>query len=144
MTLQDYKNKAWDIVRKIYDLERETGYLNEDHATKLEINTSDPSELFDLAQANKALGMLEGCSKCIAYALSPIQHEGEIVKNQYDQYELDGVTLDCGTRFEVKLYDPEEERYQYTYTTIEHDGQSYFLTCNGQRDIEGLEARMRD
>lgn len=143
MTLQEYQRRALDIVRKIYDLENDTGYLYENHATKLEANTSNPSELFDLTQANKALGMLEACSKHIAYAASPIQHEGEIVKNEYDQYELDGVTLECGTRFEVLLYDDNEERYQYTYTTIEHDGQSYFLTCNGQRDITGLEARMR-
>ena len=143
MTLQDYKTKLWDIVRKVYDLERDTGYLMDNEATKLEIDSYKASEVFDKEEASRLLAQLEECCRKAAYLLSPIQHEGEIVRLSNDQYELDGEILDSGTRVEVKLYDEEAERYHFVYSTIEHDSKGYYLTCNGSRELTGLEARLR-
>ena len=143
MTISDYQNKLWNIVRKIYDLERDTGYLKDNHVTALEFDHSAPSQCFDEVQANRVMNALESCTRRAAYSLSPIQHEGTITMNDWEQYELDGIVLDCGSRFEVLLYDSENERNQYVLTTIECDNEGYYLTYNGQREVEGLQARMR-
>lgn len=143
MTIQEYQKRTWEIVRKIYNLERDIGYFQDKEAAELEIDTSDPSQCFDKTQATRVMRELEEIMGRIAYNMSPIQHTGKITLNDWKQYELDNIVLDCGTRFEVVLYDEDKERNEYVLTTIEHDGEDYYLTYNGSKDIEGLVARMR-
>lgn len=143
MTLQEYHSKLCCLVKEVYNLERDTGYLLDNEATKLEINNYNASEVFEKEEASRLLAKLEECCRKAAYLISPIQHEGEIEQLASGQYELDGEILESGTRVEVKLYDEEADRYHFVYSTIEHDGQGYYLTCNGSRELAGLEARLR-
>lgn len=50
MTLIEYYSQLKKVLRAIYELEDATGYV-EHNASKLEIDTSDPSQAFELAQA---------------------------------------------------------------------------------------------
>lgn len=54
MTLIEYYSQLKKVLRAIYELEDATGYV-EHNASKLEIDTSDPSQAFELAQANKLI-----------------------------------------------------------------------------------------
>ena len=143
MTVKDYHSKLYCTVQAIIEFEKATGFVYDNTASELEIDKSNPSEVFELIEANKLLRQLENCAIKASYLLSEVQHEGKIAKTSYDQYELDGVTLECGTALEVLLWNNQEERYQYTYTTIEHNGEGYYLTCNGSKELEGLKARLR-
>lgn len=143
MTYVEYRDRVYDIIKKIYYLSRDTGYMYDNEVTKLEVDKDNPSDFTQYKEANSLLRMLEDCVKAGSYDMSPIQHEGVITRNSNDQYELDGVTLDCGTRFEFLIYDEIEEHYRYVCTTIESDNEGYFLTYNGQREIAGLEARIK-
>lgn len=142
MTLIEYYSQLKKVLRAIYELEDATGYV-EHNASKLEIDTSDPSQAFELAQANKLIHRLDNCYKQAFYLLSPVAIKGEIIRNDYDQYELNGIRLDCGTILEVLLYDQQDEQDKWIVTTIECDNEGYYLTFNGQHNLEGLEARLR-
>lgn len=143
MKIQEYHSKLCCLVKEIYNLERETGFLLDNEATKLEIDSNNASEVFEKEEATRLLAQLEDCCKKATYLISPILHEGKIKELASRQYELDGEILDSGTIVEVKLYDEEAERYHFVFSTIEHDSKGYYLTFNGTRKLAGLEARLR-
>lgn len=143
MTIKEYQKQLYNTLTKVTELLYSTGYVNEGEAIELEIDTSDPSQVFDKEQANRLLGKLYECARKGMYLISPIQHEGKIKKTSWEQYELDGITLESGSILEVKLFDSQEERYHFLLSSIECDSQGYYLTCNGSHDLEGLEARLR-
>lgn len=142
MTREDYRAGLTRVLREINKLLGDTNFWADNEA-QLDIDTSDPSQVFEKEEATRLLTMLDKCRDKGFYLLSVIQHEGTITMNDWEQYELDGVILDCGTILEVKLYDETEERYHFVITSIECDNQGYYLTCNGQHDIEGIEGRLR-
>lgn len=143
MTYEEYRHKVSIILKKIYDLESDTGYAYNNEVTELELDRNDPSQQFDLSQANRVLESLSKSAQKANYSLCVVMHEGTITKTEGEQYELDGVILECGTMVEVKLYNNLEECFFWQLTTIECDNEGYYLTCNGQHDIEGLEGRLR-
>lgn len=143
MTLKEYQSQLHRTLIAIKELLEATGYFQERESTELRIDDNNPSQVFDKEEANRLQEKLYSCYRKGEYLISPIEHSGEIIKTASGQYELEGITLDCGTILEVKLFDQQEERWHFVYTTIECDNKGYFLTCNGTREIEGLEARLR-
>ena len=142
MTREEYRNRLIKLLREVDKLLGDTNFLIDEEA-QLDIDTSDPSQVFEQEEANSLLKMFNKCKDKSYYLLRVVQHEGTITMNDWEQYELDGVVLECGTILEVLLYDEQKERYHFVTTSIECDNQGYYLTCNGQHDIKGLKARLR-
>lgn len=67
---------------------------------------------------------------------------GQIFINDNDRLQVDTLELTCGSTLQVLVVDGRTDTPQWINTTVEHNGQEYYLTGLYGYSIPGLFARI--
>jgi hypothetical protein len=152
--LDDILSEVKNIYHDIKMILSHADYENYDDLSGLEIDSSDPEQLFILDELQEILSGLDNVSHNINYLLRPIKVEGILHKKTNGRYEISDYELSSGHGIEYLANDARHMRYDnndnYVYTTywkssrIEHDGKDYYIVgANDLDTLEGVRARIR-
>lgn len=71
-------------------------------------------------------------------------YEGQLLKNSRGRYESgDGHEYTSGSGIEVEIYDSFDERYNWEWASVEHDGTDYYIVGHKDVKMDGLKVRRR-
>lgn len=72
----------------------------------------------------------------------PVKAEGYLQKNANGRYEVDGIELTSGSY--VEYFDEDEDGGRYLPSSLEHNGDDYYIVDLGQeKSIQGLQVRIK-
>ena len=130
------------IYSLLYVTQGSSPYSNYDSNIAYDENDSEERLLEN--EINKILEKLDYIHGDIKYLTSSIKDEGYLSKNTNGRYELNGYEYTCGNGIEVLLYDEWSERFDWSITRIEHDGNDYYAVGHSDICLDGVKARRRD
>ena len=148
MRLKEYRSKLRKLIETCNEFLEVTGYRADPVLTKLEVDKTDPSKLFEKENALDLMCKLDEIVDRGEYLQKKVAVKGWISSkriNDHREYFLNKVWLQAGTSFELLEWNAEAKEYRWRYTKIAQDSKGfYYLTHNGNRWFDGLCARMRD
>lgn len=119
-------------------------YYEYDDLSGLKIDYDSKEELFLFRELNNILYKTENIKQKIDYLNRPIAYSGKLSKNVSGRYELDNkMEYTCGDIIEALVYDSNYETESWVKTTVEHDGNDYYLVGYKDVTMEGLLVRVR-
>lgn len=143
MDIASLKQRLNSLDEDIKQLLKDTGYLREADLFLDDYNKADPEHSFILDEARKVFSRLDDVHSALEYLNSPIEAQGVLTLKDNGRYAIGDKELSCGSALEVLVYDSWDEKEKWTYTTMEHNGDSYYLTGLRDTDPSGIQARKR-
>lgn len=129
---------------EIKRLLKESTYLEYDDLSKLDIDYKDAEQLLLQEQLWKVLQELEEVSGRLDYLALPIKEVSRLHKNSDGRYETKGGHYyTSGCRVEALVSDSFRTVPYWVRTSIEHDGNDYYLVGYREVELEGLKVRLR-
>ncbi len=119
-------------------------YTNYDDLSGLDIDFTDGEQLFLWDELRVITDRLADVQDYIAYLARPIVEVSRLRKGTAGKYRTaKGRFYGCGSRIEALVSDDYHEVPYWTRTTVEHNGEDFYLV--GYRDIpmNGLRVRVR-
>lgn len=114
-------------------------------AENVQYNHQDANDCFLHDQLKGIIEKLNDVQHDIAYLQRPICAQGIITHNDDGRYELPtGDYFTSGSTCEILTYDDLQERNEWVFTSIEHNGNDYYATALGKDiSIDGMMLRVR-
>ena len=151
-TLQDLKEELDRISGRLTSIIRDSGYEDYGELSGLEYDTEDPESLFLKDELEDALEMLDKVNSGIKALNQPIAVQGQLHKGNNGRYSVEGRELSSGYGLEVLA--PTEvvatesgdwkTGYKWVATSMEHNGEDYYLVGFADLPLEGLTVRIRE
>ncbi len=136
--------KTVAMSRDIKQLVRFSGYNESDGMNDVEINRNDPEQKFLRDEMSRVMGNLTDVLNTLEYLSKPIEEVGTLHMNSRGRYETAEETeLTCGFPLEALIYDDYYDCRYWARTSIEHDGERYYLYGYREISLDGLKVRIR-
>ena len=154
-SLNEIFSMVSNLNYSIGDVLKKSGYEDCNDLSLLQYDCTDPDQLFLLDQLSMILERLEYVHDRIHYIDRPVEYSGSLTKNSSGRYELpNGTYFTCGSSIECLIDDSyhehlnkvndEYENVPYWYkTSVEHDGNDYYLVGRKDIPLQGLTVRVR-
>ncbi len=127
-----------------------TGIDKYDDLSEVEADLNNPEQLFLVEELCSAMKKICEASYTVSYLEKPIKGEYVLHKNSNGRYECSAHEYTCGNCIEYYAYDSWNEHYRWIVSSIEHDGDDYYivgsksLSSDGNAvPLEGLRVRIR-
>lgn len=118
-----------------------------DDLSKLEINMEDPEDLFFWDELRAIVEKLFDVSNDIDYLRKPIMMEGHLYKNSNGRYMVKDSDYyreyTCGSVIEFFVDDGYHDHAYWCASTVEHNGDDYFIVGHRNIEMNGLKVRVR-
>lgn len=142
--LKELLERSQKLNTEIKRLLKESTYLEYDDLSELDIDYKDAEQLLLQEQLWKVMQELEDVSDRLDYLALPIKEVSRLHKNSDGRYETKGGHYyTSGCRVEALVSDSFRTVPYWVRTSIEHDGNDYFLVGYREVDLEGLKVRLR-
>lgn len=142
--LGELLERSQKLNTDIKRLLKESTYLEYDDLSKLDIDYKDAEQLLFHEQLWKVMQELEDVSDRLDYLALPIKEVSRLHKNPDGRYETEsGQYFTSGCRVEALVSDGFRTVPYWVKTSIEHDGNDYFLVGYREVELEGLKVRLR-
>lgn len=128
---------------EIGGLLKQSTYTEYDDLSGLEINYDDADQLFLLDELKEVMEKLDDVKMDIDYLNGPIKHIGTLEKNENCRYEAGNREYTSGSGIEVLIYDDWREKDCLVKTSVEHNGNDYYLVGYKNVSMNGLMVRVR-
>lgn len=123
---------------------RSSTYDRYDDLSGLEIDYEDSEQLFLLDELRGVMEKLADVYYIIRCVSQPVLETGHLHKNASGRYETEsGHYYCCGSPIEALIQDDRYETAYWVRTSVEHDGQDYYLVGHRQVTMDGLMVRIR-
>lgn len=142
-TLDEVVQKLKDLHWDLDELMRMSQYTHYEDLSALDVDWTDPEELFLVDQLRAALGKLDEVNGIIQYLNAPIKAVGRLHKNEAGRFEMAGYEFHCGDLIEALISDPHEEQTKWIVSRIEHDTHDFYIVGYKDVALEGLSVRIR-
>lgn len=110
---------------------------------EIESDMNQTDERFYISQLNSILESLYDVTRNINYLISDVIGDFILHKNEKGRYECEVREFVSGCSIEALIYDDFYEKPTWVKTSIEHDGDDYYLVANKNISLEGLKIRIR-
>lgn len=141
--LEKLLSDAGNLSKSIGELLKKSTYDRYDDLSGLDINYDDKEQRFLLEELKIILDKLDIAKDRIDYLNKPIQHIGELSKNNRGRYELGDKEFSSGNLIEVLVYDGFYEEERWVRTRVEHNSKDYYLVGFSDIPMQGLLAKIR-
>ncbi len=136
--------KTNDLKSKIDSVLRYSTYDKCDDLGDLEINYKDSEQLFLLEELQAIMRSLGEVRGRLTYLALPIREVSRLHRNESGRYETEsGHYYTSGSPIEALVDDGYRNVPYWVWTTLEHNGEDYFLVGYGSVDMDGLTVRVR-
>ncbi len=121
-----------------------------DDLSEIEADNNNPEQLLLIVELRNVMLNISNASYTISYLKKPIKGEYVLHKNSDGRYECNAHEYTCGNCIEYYAYDNWEGHYRWVISSVEHDGDDYYivgsksLSSDGNAiPLEGLRVRIR-
>lgn len=143
-TLQTVLEETTKLNHSIRRLLRLSTYNKYDDLSGLDMNLMDPEQILVRDELRLVMDKLADVEDLITYLNSPIQEVSRLHRNSQGKYETaSGRYYCCGSRIEALVTDEYHDGPYWTRTSVEHDGEDYYLVGNKDVSMNGLTVRVR-
>ena len=144
MNLAKVLEETSKLAPNIRQLLRLSTYHKCDDLSGLEMDLTDPEQLLIRDELRVVMDKLADVEDLITYLNSPIQEVSRLHRNSQGRYETaSGRYYCCGSRIEALVTDEYHDGPYWTRTSVEHDGEDYYLVGNKDISLNGLTVRLR-
>lgn len=142
--LGELLERSQKLNTEIKRLLKESTYLEYDDLSGLDIDYKDAEQLLLQEQLWKVMQELEDVSDRLDYLALPIKEVSRLHKNSDGRYETkNGHYFTSGCRVEALISDGFRMVPYWVRTSIEHNGEDYFLAGYQEVELEDLKVRLR-
>lgn len=136
--------QASELQQRISRLLRSSTYDQYDDLSGLEINYEDGEQLFRLDELRGIMEKLADVDYAVRYMNQPVLEVGRLWKNASGRYETEsGHYFCCGSPIEALVSDSRYDVPYWVRSSIEHDGNDYYLVGHRHVSLDGLTVRIR-
>ena len=142
--LQTVFAEAVKLERDISRFLKVSTYPEYDDLSGLDIDFSDGEQLLLLDELWRVAGKLADVQERIAYLSQPVTETSRLRKGTAGKYRTaKGHFYDCRSSIEALVTDEYHAVPYWTRTTVEHDGEDYYLVGYKGLPMNGLRVRVR-
>ena len=120
-------NDASKLISSINDLLEYSSYEECEDLSRLRIDRNDPEQLLLQDEFRSIMENLYNAKRDIEYLNQPIKYTGVLKKNTRGRYETEKKEYTSGNLIEALIYDDFHEKERWVITSVEHDGEDYYL-----------------
>ena len=136
--------EAIKLNRSITQFLKFSTYMDYDDLSGLDIDFSDGEQLLLLEELRRITDKLADVQEYVSYLTRPIMEVSILRKGTAGKYRTaKGRFYDCGNSIEALVTDEYHEVPYWTRTTVEHDGEDYYLVGYKSLPMNGLCVRVR-
>ena len=144
MKINDLYRQLLSMNADIKKLIKEAEFDNYDDLSGVEIDADNINERFMREQLRAVMQNLQDASADLNYLKRDITGEYTLYKNGSGRY-TDGVKeYSCGNVIEFCYYDDFDECDKWDISTVEHNGEDYYIVRHKKLSLEGLKVRRRN
>lgn len=143
MKIKDLYMQLLSLNSDIKKLIKESEFDEYDDLSGVEIDNDNINERFVREQLRAVMQSLQDASGDLNYLNKDIIDEYTVHKNSGGRYEAGGREYTCGSVIEFCYYDDFDERYRWDVSSVEHDGEDYYIVRHKNIQLEGLKVRRR-
>jgi hypothetical protein len=149
-------DKLKGVNMSIQDILKQSTYHDNDDLSSLDIDYSNPEQLLLLDELRDIMEKLNSVNNSINYLKQPVIYTGNLRKNSAGRYELpNGHYYTCGSGIEClitdtrhEIFNKENNEYEPTpywaWTSVEGNGEDYYLVHHEDVPMQGLKVRKRE
>ena len=142
--LQTVFAEAVKLERDISRFLKVSTYPDYDDLSGLDIDFSDGEQLLLLDELWRVADKLADVQEYIAYLSRPVTETSRLRKGTAGKYRTaKGHFYDCSSNIEALVTDEYHAVPYWTRTTVEHDGEDYYLVGYKGLPMNGLRVRVR-
>lgn len=150
MNINELMKSLSELNYELKSLIRKTKIDRSDDLSGVEADWNNPEQFLLVEELCSAMLKISEASDTISYMEKPIKGEYVLHKNSNGRYECSAHEYTCGDGIEYYAYDERNERYRWVISSVEHDGNDYYivhskwLRCDRNAvPLEGLRIRIR-
>ena len=142
--LQTVLSEAVKLNRSITQFLKFSTDTDYDALSGLDIDFADGEQILLLDELRCITDRLADVQECISYLTRPVTEVSRLRKGTAGKYRTaKGRFYDCGNSIEALVTDEYHEVPYWTRTTVEHDGEDYYLVGYKNLPMNGLCVRVR-
>lgn len=142
--LQMALSEAVKLNRSITQFLKFSTYTDYDDLSGLDMDLTDGEQLFLRDELRVIADRLADVQDFISYLSRPIVEDSRLRKGTAGKYRTaKGHIYDCRSRIEALVSDEYHEVPYWTRTTVEHNGEDYYLVGYQGIPMNGLRVRVR-
>lgn len=150
MNINELMKSLSELNSDFKSLVNKTGIEKYDDLSGVEADWNNPEQLLLVEELRKIMLNISEASYTIGYLQKPIKGEYVLHKNSGGRYECSAHEYTCGNCIEYYAYDAWEGHYRWVISSVEHDGNDYYIVGSkslssdgGYVPLEGLRIRIR-
>ncbi len=142
--LQMALSEAVKLNRSITQFLKFSTYTDYDDLSGLDIDFADGEQLLLLDELRRITDQLADVREYISYLTRPVTEVSRLRKGTAGKYRTaKGHFYDCRSSIEALVTDEYHEVPYWTRTTVEHNGEAYYLVGYKGLSMDGLCVRVR-
>jgi hypothetical protein len=141
--LENLLSSASSLSIEIGKLLKTSKYREYDDLSGLKIDFDDAEQLLLLDELRGILEKLEDAKNDIDYLNRPVGKTSTLQKNSTGRYETEHKEYTSGNDIEVLIYDKYRDKEVWVKTSVEHNGNDYYLVAYKKAPMQGLKVRTR-
>lgn len=142
--LQMALSEAVKLNRSIAQFLKFSTYTNYDDLSGLDIDFQDGEQLLLLDELRRITDKLADVQEYISYLSRPVTEVSSLRKGPAGKYRTaKGHLYDCRSSIEALVTDEYHDVPYWTRTTVEHNGEDYYLVGYKNIPMKGLRVRVR-
>ena len=142
--LQMALSEAVKLNRSISQFLKFSTYTDYDDLSGLDIDRTDSEQLLLWEEIRRITDRLADVQECISYLTRPITEVSILRKGTAGKYRTaKGHYYDCHSNIEALVTDEYHDVPYWTRTTVEHNGEDYYLVGYKNLPMNGLRVRVR-
>lgn len=142
--LQMALSEAVKLNRSITQFLKFSTYTDYDDLSGLDIDFADGEQLLLLDELRRITDQLADVQEYISYLTRPVTEVSRLRKGTAGKYRTaKGHFYDCRSSIEALVTDEYHEVPYWTRTTVEHNGEAYYLVGYKGLSMDGLCVRVR-
>lgn len=132
------------LSHRIENFLRISNYYNYSDLSSFDIDHLDAQQLFLKEELQIIMDRLAEAQERILYLASPVKEISSLYKNGSGRYETEQGHYYCsGSPIEALVTDSDTGVSRWVRTSVEHNGEDYFLVGNNDVQMDGLTVRVR-
>lgn len=152
MKLTDMSDKLNSLSTEIKRILSVSGYEDYSDLSCVDYDSSSSEDLLLMDEYNKIVAKLSDINDTLTYLKRPIKYTGKLYKDSRGHYAIDEYTWTSGSTIEFLCKDSRHMRTvegewvntpYWTVSSIEHNGQDYYIVYHNDVMLQGLEVRVR-
>ena len=142
--LQAALSEAVKLNRSIAQFLKFSTYTDYDDLSGLDIDFADGEQLLLWDELRRITDKLADVQEWISYLTRPVSETSILRKGINGKYRTaHGHFYDCGSNIEALVTDGYHDVPYWTRTSVEHDGEDYYLVGFKGTPMQGLKVRVR-